>query len=184
MVAGGLAVGSLHGQGTLSATATLTETGTSGSEFEYSLTLDNTGTVAINAFWYGWIQGSFDLPSTPTSITAPSGWGSSTSFANSVQFANNTGSAIPAGGLGTFTFESTSSPTAMTSGMNGGAPTGDSVAYATVAAMHAFDESDPGIASAPFVPSLQAVPEPSTLGLFATGLTGVSFWLARRRSGA
>jgi hypothetical protein len=183
-VAAGMAAGSLQAQGTLTATATITETGMVGSEYEYSLALDNTGNTPINAFWYGWIQGSFDLPSTPTSITAPSGWSSSTSFPDSVQFANNTGSAIAPGGFVTFTFESTSSPTAMTTGTTDGAPTGDSIAYATLAAMASFDQSDPGVASGPFVPTLVTVPEPSTLALLTAGLTGLCIWQARRRSRA
>jgi hypothetical protein len=181
-VAGGLAAGSLHAQGTISASATLTETGTSGSEFEYTLTLDNTGTVPINAFWYGWIQFAFDLPNQPTSITAPTGW-TARAEGNSIQFGDSTGSPVAAGGLGTFTFDSTANPTAMTTGSNGGAPTGDSVAYSTVAAMNASDQSDPGIATGPFIPTLQAVPEPSTFGLLATGLAGMSLWRARRWRG-
>jgi hypothetical protein len=179
--AAGLVASNLHAQGTISATATLTETGTVGSEFEYSLSLDNTGSVPINAFWYGWIQFAFDLPTIPTSVTAPSGW-AGTVQGKSIQFANNSGSAIAPGAFGTFTFESTSTPTAMTTGSNGGAPTGDSVAYATVAAMQSSDQSDPGIATGPFQPTLTTVPEPSTFGLLATGLGGVSAWMARRRT--
>jgi hypothetical protein len=169
-------------QGTLSATATVTETGTSGSEYDYTLTLDNTGGNAINAFWYGWTQGSFNLPGAPTSLAGPTGWTASAD-GNSVQFGNSTGTAIPAGETGTFTFQSTFDPAAMTSGTHDGDPTGDSVAYATVAAMDSFDESDPGVASGPFVPTLNPVPEPGTFGLLATGLSGMSFWLARRRAG-
>ena len=48
-VAAGLAAGSLHAQGTLTCTATLTEVGMVGSEYEYSLALDNTGSNPINA---------------------------------------------------------------------------------------------------------------------------------------
>ena len=148
-----------HATGTLSAEATLTETGKSGAEFQYTLILTNTGSNPINAFWYGWILGHFDLPSATTSIKAPTGWSGAVSSA-SIQFGNNTGSAIPAGGVGIFTFESTSTPTAMTTGNTGGAATGDSVAYATVSAMQGFDQSDPGIASNPFVPTLLAAPVP------------------------
>lgn len=149
----------IQAAGTLSAAATLTETGTSGSEFNYTLILTNTGNNPINAFWYGWIQGSFDLPSVPTSIKAPAGW-SGASSGNSIQFANNTGSAILAGKTGIFTFQSKSTPAAMTTGTTGGTATGNSVAYATVAAMNDFDQSDPGIASNPFVPALQTIPAP------------------------
>jgi hypothetical protein len=170
-------------QGTISATATITETGTSGGEFEYSMTLDNTGTVPINAFWYGWVQGSFDLPSTPTSLTAPLGW-SSIPDGNSVQFENSSGAAIPAGGFGLYSFQSTASPTALTTGISDGAPTGSSVVYDTPTGPSTFGENDPGVASGPFQPTLTSVPEPSTFGLLATGLTGMSLWMAKRRSKA
>jgi hypothetical protein len=147
-------------QGTLSATATITETGTSGSKFIYLLTLNNTGSNPINAFWYGWIQGHFDLPSATTGITAPTGWAGSADGA-SIQFANNSGSAIAPAHSGTFTFESTSSPTAMTSGTSGGTATGNSVAYATVSAMQSFEQGVAGVASGPFVPNLAAAPPPN-----------------------
>jgi hypothetical protein len=178
----GLVAGSLQAQGTLSATATITETGMVGSEYEYSLALDNTGSNPINALWYGWTLGSFNLPSVPTSINGPTGW-SGTPFSDSVQFANNSGAAIAPGSIGLFTFESTTSPTALTSGTTDNDPTGESVAYATVASMNDFQQNVPGVASAPFDPTLASVPEPSSLGLMVTGLTGLSAWMARRRSG-
>jgi hypothetical protein len=181
IVAAGLAACSLQAQGTISALATITETGTSGSEFEYSLSLENTGSTPIGAFWYGWTLGHFNLPSTPTSIIGPGGWTVSPE-GNSVQFGDGTGSTIPSGGFGTFTFDSTASPSALTSGMNDGDFTGDSVVFSAPSFMSEGDQSDPPHASDPFVPTLQAVPEPSTFGLMLTGLTGMSFWLARRRS--
>ena len=174
-------VESSRAQGTLSATATITETGQVGSEYEYSLTLDNTGSNPINALWYGWIQGHFDLPSSPTSIGEPAGW-TGTADGNSIKFGNSSGSAIAPGGFGTFTFDSTSDFAAMTTGTTGGTATGNSVAYAAVSYMSSFDQSDPGKASNPFVPT--AVPEPSTLGLMLTGLAGIWFWLVRRRATA
>ena len=181
-VTAGMAACSLQAQGTISATATITETGTSGSEYEYSLELVNTGSTAINAFWYGWVKGSFDLPATPTSLAGPSGWTGSPD-GDSVQFANDTGSAIAAnGGTGMFTFESTTAPSALTSGTTDHAPTGDSVVYSAASYMTGFDENDPPHASGPFVPTLQEVPEPSSFGLLATGLAGMSAWLARRRN--
>ena len=182
-VATGLAAGSLHAQGTLIASATITEIGMVGSEYEYSLALDNIGSNPINAFWYGWLPGKFDLPSAPTSITGPSGWSGSAVLA-SVQFANNSGNAIAPGSIGLFAFESTASPTALTSGMTDGVPTGDSVAYATVNSMNEGQFNVPGVASGAFQPTLAAVPEPSSLGLMATGLAGISAWLARRRAKA
>jgi hypothetical protein len=159
IVAAAMAACRLQAQGTLIAAATITETGTSGSEFMYSLTLTNEGSNPINAFWYGWTVGSFNLPSVPTSLAGPTGWTAS-ALSESVQFGNSTGSAIAPGATGTFTFESTSSPTALTTGTHDGDPTGESVAYATVAAMKAFEQSVAGVASGAFVPTLQTVMVP------------------------
>jgi PEP-CTERM motif len=179
--AAGLVATNLYAQGTISATGTLTETGQVGGEFEYSLSLDNTGTVPIEAFWYGWIQGSFNLPTPPSSITAPTGWTSTPdnvgSANNSVQFSFGTGSAIAPGTTGIFTFDSTSSPSALTT-----APAGESVAYSAPSFMSSFDQSDPGHATGPIQVTLSSVPEPSAIGLLGMGLTAVSFWRARRRS--
>jgi hypothetical protein len=157
--AAGLAACRLQAQGTLSAAATITETGMVGNAYEYSLTLTNTGSNPINAFWYGWTIGSFNLPSVPTSIVPPTGWTATTS-SDSVQFGNSTGSAIAPGSTGTFTFESTSSPSAMTTGTHEGDPTGQSVAYATVTAMRDFEQSVAGVASGPFTPTLGTAPPP------------------------
>jgi len=159
IVASSLAACRLQAAGTLIAAATITETGTSGGEFTYSLTLTNEGSNPINAFWYGWTVGSFNLPSVPTSLAGPTGWTAS-ALSDSVQFGNSTGSAIAPGATGTFTFESTSSPTELTTGMHDNDPTGESVAYATVAAMKSFEQSVAGVASGPFVPTLQTVTVP------------------------
>ncbi len=182
-VTASLAAGKLQAQGTLTATATITEIGMVGSEYEYDLALDNTGSNPINALWYGWTIGKFNLPSVPTMISGPSGWGAST-ISDSVQFANNSGSAIAPGAIGIFAFESTTSPTALTSGTTDGDPTGESVAYATVASMQAGQQNVAGVASAPFTPTLATVPEPSAVGLMVTGLAGMSAWMARRKSAA
>jgi hypothetical protein len=48
--------------------------------YEYSLTLQNTGTTPIKTFWFGWIIYQpfgyvYDLlPNAPTAVTSPSGW--------------------------------------------------------------------------------------------------------------
>jgi len=182
-VAAGLAACRLQAQGTLSATATIAQTGTSGAKFKYSLTLNNTGSNPINAFWYGWTIGSFNLPSVPTVIAGPVGW-SGASFGASIQYQNNSGSAIAPMSSGVFTFESTSNLTAMTTGIRQGDPTGESVAYATVNAMNLCDQSDPGIASDPFTPTLPAIPAPvlqaptmvnGSFQLAWTSLPGVSY---------
>jgi hypothetical protein len=173
-VAAGLAACRLQAQGTLSADATILETGTSGSEFQYSLTLTNTGSNPINAFWYGWTRGSFNLPSVPTSTSGPTGWTAVTS-SFSVQFGNSTGSAIAPGATGTFTFETTNTPTQMTSGTHEGDPTGESVAYATTTAMTSFEQSVPGVASGPFTPAFNPGTLSAAATIIETGTSGSEF---------
>ena len=60
-----LAVATALGVSTLSshaqqvaATGTFTDVAGTGGNFDYTLTLDNTGTEAIQSFWMGWIPGS------------------------------------------------------------------------------------------------------------------------------
>jgi hypothetical protein len=160
-VAAGFAAIDLQAQ--VDATATLSGV-LVGSTYDYTLTVHNTGTLPIEALWYGWIPGFLDLPSTPTTALSASGW-SNTVVGTSIQFQGFAGNAIAAGGSGTFTFDSTSTPTAMTTGSNGGAPTGDSVAYAGTVNASA--------ASPDFQPTLAAVPEPSTFGLIIAGSLGL-----------
>ncbi len=152
-IAAGLAACHLQAQGTLTATASLLKQARQAARYIYSLTLTNTGSNPINAFWYGWTVGSFNLPSDPTSPAGPSGWTASVLGA-SIQFGNSSGSAIAPGGTATFTFECTNTPTQMTTGTHQGDPTGESVAYATVASMNAGQQSVPGVASGPFTPTL------------------------------
>jgi hypothetical protein len=72
----------------------------------------------------------------------------------------------------------------MTSGTTGGTTTGNSVAYATVIAMQSCEQSVPGVASNPFVPTLQTLPAPSfqapavvdgSLQLAWASLSGVAY---------
>jgi hypothetical protein len=165
--AAGFAAINLHAQGTVAATATLSGVLVS-SVYDYTLSVKNTGTVPLQGIWYGWIPGSFDLPSSPTSPASTSGWSASVS-GDSIQYQGNSGDAIPVGGTGIFTFDSTSTPMAMTTGTVGPAATGESVAYAGTIG---FTGNSSGV-SAEFTPTLAAVPEPSTYGLVLTGALGM-----------
>ena len=56
------------------ATATYTDTMISPGEFQYNITLNNTGTVPIGVYWFSWVPGAGFLSPTPTNRMAPSGW--------------------------------------------------------------------------------------------------------------
>ncbi|HUE36463.1 MAG TPA: PEP-CTERM sorting domain-containing protein [Candidatus Acidoferrum sp.] len=154
-----------HAQG---ATATISDVAVSGG-FDYTITLDNTGTVALNGLWYGWTLSGNNLPSNPTSAANSLGWNNSPD-GNSIQWSNSGGTALAAGHTATFTFFDTSTPTQITT-----SPSGQSVAYEGGIT---FTQNSPGNSSPVFSPTLVTVPEPSTLGLMAVGL--VAFLLRAR----
>jgi hypothetical protein len=148
------------------ATATISEVADGGS-FAYTITLQNTGTNALNSFWYGWTTSGNNLPSDPSSAGNSLGWANDLD-ANSIKFVNSTGTALAPGASATFTFVSTSSPSAITA-----SPAGESVAY--VGAID-FTEGVAGDSTAVFSPVLVALPPPvptatATISGFADGVS-------------
>jgi hypothetical protein len=142
-----------------------------GSTYDYTITLKNTGADNLNDFWYGWIPFLFDLPSVPTNAGNSLGWDNDVD-GDSIEWINNTGSALAPSQSGIFTFDSSSTPAQMTAGM-----AGESVAY-----VNGIDDSanSPGSSTPIFAPTLVAAPEPSALSLLLAGLfvTAMSlrFW--------
>jgi hypothetical protein len=136
-----------------------------GVNYDYTLTLNNTGSVALESLWYAWIPGFFFLPSTPSSASgtangATSGWTASI-VSKSIQFQGNSSNAIQPGHSATFTFVTTDSPATL-AGNNSGHPIGDSFAY--VGTVNAS-------AGVNFI--VQSVPEPSSFGLIIVGSLGL-----------
>ncbi len=144
-----------------SATATISGV-LSGSVYDYTIVLDNTGTYNLNSFWYGWTQSGNNLPSAPSSAGNSLGWANNLD-GTSIEWENSTGSALTPGNTATFTFVSTSTPTQITT-----SPSGESVAYVNGID---FSQGSPGDSTAIFSPT--TVPEPSVTGLCAAGLFGV-----------
>jgi hypothetical protein len=122
-----------------------------GSSYDYTITLQNTGSYALNSFWYGWTTSGDNLASDPTTAANSLGWSNDIS-GNSIKWTNSAGAALAAGASATFTFVSTSSPSALAT-----SPSGESVAY--VGAID-FSEDTAGDSSAVFSPTLVSPPAP------------------------
>ena len=53
---------------------TLTADKTAAGDWQYSITLKDTGTTTIGTFWFSWIPGADFMPVAPLSHPAPAGW--------------------------------------------------------------------------------------------------------------
>ena len=101
--------------GTINAKAIVVGTPNGQGGFDYTVTLDNTGSTTIGTFWFGWVPGEDFLAISPTVSSSPAGWsgqlfpvGSGYSILWS---ANTAASDIPVGGASaSFTFSSTETP--------------------------------------------------------------------------
>ena len=158
----GFAASTASSQATVSASATISDTAVSGG-FDYTITLLNTGTSSLESFWYGWIQFENDLPSDPSNAANSLGW-VNTLDANSIMWGNGAGTALTTGSTATFTFFSTSTPTAITT-----APSGESVAYTGAIDFSQASATATGI----ITPVLVASPEPSSIALLGLGSLGL-----------
>lgn len=146
----------------LQASATLTSHQLAPNSFEYTITLNNTGTTPIGTFWYSWIPGYDLLPSSPTQVKSPTGWTGLAEHAgfgvDSIQWVNTVTPLQPGQSLPGFTFDSPDSPAAISgTSFFAGLPVGESYVYIGA------PELDPGF---PFV-TITAVPEPASMSLLA-----------------
>lgn len=165
---------SSHAQDVL-VTTSLSSVTAGGGVFDYTLTLNNTGSEAIESFWLGWVPGSFNV-SSPSSAGNNLGW-TSTLDGSSVQYGGTAGTALAAGHSGTFTFDSTTTP-AQFMAQTGEA--GDSTAYGVNAAngQLSFTLSPPDTETF----ALTVAPEPSTFAILALGSLGFLDVLRRKFS--
>jgi hypothetical protein len=173
VVAAGLAASTVSSQAQ-GAMATISDVAAGGGNFDYTLTLKNTGTQSLSSFWFGWTTSGNNLPSDPTSAANSLGWANNLD-GNSIQWINSSGTALAAGQSATFTFVSTSSLSAITT-----SPSGESVAY--VGGID-FSQGHAGDSTPLYSPTIAPVPEPSSMGLVATGslVLGVSRRLCKAR---
>jgi hypothetical protein len=174
--AAGLAVSAMSSRADdVVVTGTLSDVAAGGGVYDYTLTLHNTGTEAVQALWLGWTVGNFDIanPSNPSSLLA---W-TPVLDGNSIQF--GPGTPLASGGSTMFAFDSTSTPAQFMAGT-----AGPSVAYGADASFaEGFPIENTSLHSFECTPTVASVPEPSTFGLLAIGSVGLLETLLRKFRG-
>ena len=155
-----------HALATPLAMAQFTDISLGGGEFQYDLTLQDTGTTAIGTFWNAWVPGKDFMAVSPTDIDSPTGWteivthgGASDGYA--IQWTTSSALLEPGNSV-SFSFESTVAPAAME---------GDSVFYPTTPVETTFVYSGAPFSDAgdQFIVEPASVPEPSEWGLCGIG---------------
>jgi hypothetical protein len=152
-----------------SATATISGVAAGGGVFDYTITLQNTGTTSLDSFWYAWTQSGNNLSAAASNPGSSLGWVDTALEGNtSISWEDSSSNPLAAGQSATFTFDSTETPAAITT-----SPSGESVAYVSGTGPNTFAQNEPGVASPVFSPTLVVVPEPSSFGLLIAGALGL-----------
>ena len=145
--------------------------------YDYSLTLNNTGTTTIGTFWFAWVPGGDFLNPVPSAASQPAGWVNrvlTTAQGTSIQW-TTTSALLGAGqSLSGFNFSSTETPTQLLGVVPSGTGAGDPITTSFV--YIGAPLRDPGQQFA----ATAATPEPGSLVLLATGLLGGAGTVYRR----
>ena len=179
-LAAGLAVSAVSSQAQVNASAQITYASLGGGVYDYTLTLDNTGSSPLQTFWFAWepTYGYDFMTANPTSIVTPSGWTGSVSsyydyyygYDYGIEFSTST-SPLAAGQTISFSYDSTMTPTDM-GGIN------STYGYDVGTSYFSTGPDFSGTQGGPIVAEV-VVPEPSSLAFFAAGSFGL--WVLRAR---
>jgi Bacterial Ig-like domain (group 3)/Dockerin type I domain len=101
----------------LAASASFTST-PNGANYNYTISLNDTGTTNVGTFWFAWIPGQDYMANNPISVVDPTGWthsitGGTTNDGYAIRWVAGSGSAITAGNSLTFNFTSAETPSEM-----------------------------------------------------------------------
>ena len=175
----GLAVSAVNSQAQVNASAQITYSSLGGGVYDYTLTLNNTGSSSLETFWFAWepYYGYDFMTAMPTSIVNPSGWTDSVSsyynyyygYDYGIEFSTST-SPLAAGHTITFSYDSTMTPTDM-GGFSSTYGYDVGTSYLSTGPNFSGTQGGPIVA--------QVVPEPSSLALLALGSFGL--WVVRGR---
>jgi hypothetical protein len=135
-----------------------------GANYDYTITLNNTGSTTIETFWFAWVPGEDFLPSNPITVQAPGGWADSITHTGAgdgyaIRFDTTTTPVNPGNSM-TFQFESPDTPAAVA---------GDSPYYPTMPVGTSFVYQGAAFTTPSQSFVVQPVPEPSALALLLAG---------------
>lgn len=136
--------------------------------YDYSLTLNNTGTTTIGTFWFAWVPGGDFLNPAPSAVSQPTGWTDkliASPQGTSIQW-TTLSLLAPGGSLSGFNFSSTETPVQLLGSVPSGTGAGDPITTSFV--YIAAPLKDPGEQ----ITATAVTPEPASLALLATGLLG------------